>query len=197
MKRREAIKKTVALGGAAALSTSLLSLLQSCQEQPRLGWEPVFLSEDQARLISALVDTVLPKTETPGGLDVKVDIFMDRVFKDLYDEEGQKAVVAQMDEFDEQCISRFGKAFYELSDAEKETILKEEEAKAPKYNGKVWGTAVGEQQDVGFYRSMKSLMLWGYFTSEKVGSEVLKYDPVPGEYLGCIPFKDVGGVWSL
>jgi hypothetical protein len=197
MNRREAIKNTALLGGASILTGSLFSILQSCKSEPRLSWKPIFLNADQAQLISALVDTVLPKTATPGGLDMKVDIFMDTVFAKLYNEEGQKALVADMDGFNEKCKSKFGKPFVELDKAQRIEILKAEEANSPKYVGKVWGTAVGEQQPVGFYRSMKSLMLWGYFSSEEIGMKVLNYDPVPGDYLGCIPMKDVGRVWSL
>jgi len=197
MNRREAIKNTALFGGASILTGSLFSILQSCKSEPRLSWQPSFLKADQAQLISALVDTVLPKTATPGGLDMKVDIFMDTVFAKLYNAEGQKALLADMAQFDDRCKSKFSKPFAELDKAQRTEFLKTEEASSPKYNGKVWGTAVGEQKPVGFYRSMKSLMLWGYFSSEEVGLKVLNYDPVPGDYLGCVPMKEVGRVWSL
>ncbi|MEL6941541.1 MAG: gluconate 2-dehydrogenase subunit 3 family protein, partial [Bacteroidota bacterium] len=88
MKRREALK----LGGAALVSSSLFPLIQACKNESRLNWQPSFLSEEHAQLISALVDTILPRTDTPGGLDVKVDLFIDKVFSQLYDEAGQQAV---------------------------------------------------------------------------------------------------------
>ena len=28
-----------------------------------------------------------------------------------------------------------------------------------------------------------------YFTSEKIGKEVLVYDPVPGKYIAALPYK--------
>jgi len=197
MNRREAIKKSALIGGSSVLGVSLISLLQSCQGENRLTWTPIFLNKDQAQLVTTLVDTILPKTDTPGGLDVKVDMFIDTVIGKLFDEGGQKGIVEGMKNFSEKCYSKFGKKFVELSGEEKKTILMEEEKNSPKFNPGVWGTAVGEQEPVGFYRSLKSLMLWGYFTSQKVGEEVLLYDPVPGEYIGCLPFKEVGKNWSL
>ena len=197
MKRREALKSTVLLGGSAVFSTSLLTLLQSCQQQSRLDWQPRFLSMDHAQLISSLVDTLLPATETPGALDVKVDLFIDLVFDKMYNEAEQQKTVEEMDQFNETCVSRFGKVFHQLDAGQKKAIVQEEEAKAPTINGSVWGTAVGEQKSVGFYRSLKSLAIWGYCTSEEIGKNVLNYDPVPGEYKGCIPFSDVGKVWSF
>lgn len=197
MNRREALKNTAVIGGTTLLTSSMLSLLQSCQEEPRISWEPSFLSTDHAMLVSTLVDTILPTTDTPGGLDVKVDLFIDKVFAHLYDEAGQKAIVADMNQFNLECQSKFGKAFHELDDSQKAEILQEAEDNSPKFNSGVWGTTVGKQEPVGFYRSFKSMAIWGYCTSEEIGRNVLNYDPVPGDYLGCIPFSEVGKVWSL
>ena len=197
MDRRAALKKTAMAAGSAALVPSLFSLLQSCQKKPRLSWEPIFLTVNQAELISTLVDTVLPKTETPGALDMKVDLFIDVVFAKLFNKTAQQTMIAQMEQFNTTCEEKFGSIFSELSVQDREEFLKEEESKSGKYNGKVWGTAVGEQKPVGFYRTIKSLALWGYFSSEEIGKNVLNYDPIPGEYLGCIPLSDIGNTWSL
>lgn len=197
MERREALKKTAMIAGSTAVIPSLFSLLQSCQEQTALDWKPTFLSDDHARLITTLVDTLLPKTETPGALDMKVHMFIDLVFRKVYDVAGQQLVTAEMTVFNLNCKEKFGDGFSELSTGDRAEVLKEEEATSPKYNGQVWGTAVGKQEPVGFYRSIKSLALWGYFSSEEIGKNVMSYDPIPGEYSGCIPLTDVGNTWSL
>ena len=197
MDRRAALKKTAVVAGSAALVPSLFSLLQSCQQQPRLDWQPIFLSVNQAELISTLVDALLPRTETPGALDMKVDLFIDVVFARLFDKKAQEAMIAEMDRFDELSAEKFGSKFTELNTADREEYLKQKEAESGKFNGKVWGTAVGDQKPVGFYRTIKSLALWGYFSSEEIGKNVLNYDPIPGEYLGCSPLSDVGNTWSL
>lgn len=196
MKRRDALKNTALLGGATAFSASFLSLFQACMEQPRLDWQPRFLSVDHAQLVSALVDTILPKTDTPGGLDVKVDMLIDLIYDQTYDEAGQKKIVEEMDRFNEKCVAKFGEVFHELDGSQRKTILEEEEANSPKFGGSVWGYPVGEQKPVGFYRSFKALAIRGYCTSEEIGKNVLSYDPIPGEYKGCIPRDDVGNVWS-
>ncbi|OOG74250.1 gluconate 2-dehydrogenase subunit 3 family protein [Algoriphagus sp. A40] len=197
MNRREALKKSALALGTAVGAPTLLSLLQSCAKQDRLTWTPQFLSEDQARFISAFVDFLLPKTETPGGLDVKADIFLDLVYAKTYDEAGQKNVVAEIEKFNAECKAKFGKVFAELSPEDKTACLKEHEANSPKFAPKVWGTAVGTQEPVGFYRGLKSSVLWAYFSSEEIGKNVLSYDPVPGEFKGCIPLSEVGNTWSL
>lgn len=197
MNRRDALRKTALLAGTAAAAPTLLSLLQSCAKQDRLTWTPQFLNEDQARFISEFVDTILPKTDTPGGLDVKTDIFIDLVYAKVYDKKAQENVVAEIEKFNATCKERFGDVFAELSPEDKAAMLKAADAESGKFNGNVWGTAVGKQEPVGFYRSLKSMTLSGYFSSEEIGKNYLSYDPIPGEYLGCIPLSDVGNTWSL
>ncbi len=197
MNRRDALKKSALALGAAAGAPTLLSLLQACSKQDRLTWTPQFLNEDQAKFITAFVDFLLPKTETPGGMDVKADIFIDSMYAKAYDEAGQKSVVADIEKFNADCKKKYGKVFAELSVEDKTACFKEQETNSPKFSGKVWGTGVGEQKPVGFYRSLKSTVLWAYFSSEEVGKNILSYDPIPGEYLGCIPLSDVGNTWSL
>lgn len=197
MDRRTALRKTAIIAGSTAMVPSLFSLLQSCKEQTRLDWQPTILSMEQAGMISALVDTILPKTTTPGGLDMKVDIFIDLVINKMFDEAGQQAIIGGITSFDADCTAKYGDPFRKLNPEERAAFLTEKEKDSGKFNGKVWGTAVGVQKPVGFYRTIKSLALWGYFTSEEIGKNVLSYDPIPGVYLGCIPRSDVGNSWSL
>lgn len=197
MNRRKALQKTASLAGATALTPSLLSLLQSCQSNPTLDWTPAILNMDQARLVSTLVDTLLPKTATPGALELQVDRFIDLVIAKVFDAPGQQGILAQLDAFNDKCKQAKGNLFADLSNEDRVELLRKEERDSPKYNGKIWGTAVGEQEPVGVYRTLKSLALWGYFSSEAIGKNVLSYDPIPGAYLGCIPLEDVGNTWSL
>lgn len=197
MNRRNALRKTALLAGSAVAAPSLFSLLQSCKEQNRLEWTPVFLGENQARFISAFVDTFLPRTDTPGALDVKTDIFLDLVFAKTYDAKAQENVVAEIKKFNEECKKSHGKVFADMNMEDRKAVFKNKEAESPKFNPKVWGTAVGEQKPVGFYRSLKSMALLAYFSSEEIGMKHLNYDPVPGEYRGCVPLSEIGNTWSL
>lgn len=197
MNRRDALRKTALFAGSAVAAPTMLSLLQACAKQDRLSWTPQFLGEDQARFISAFVDFLLPKTETPGGLDVKADIFMDSIYAKTYDEARQKNVVAEIDKFNADCKATYGKVFAELSAEDKAAVFQAHEAKSPKFPKNVWGTSVGPSEPVGFYRGLKSMTLWAYFTSEEIGKNVLSYDPIPGEFKGCIPVSEIGNSWSL
>lgn len=197
MNRRDALKKSALVLGAATGAPTLLGLFQSCAQQDRLTWTPQFLSEEHARFLSSFVDFLLPKTETLGGLDVKADIFIDLMYAKTYDQASQKEVVADIEKFNSDCQAKYGKVFSELSEEDKKAVFEEHEANSPKFPKKVWGGAVGPREPVSFYRSLKSTVLWAYFSSEEIGKNVLSYDPIPGEYRGCMPLSEVGNTWSL
>ena len=197
MDRRKALQKAGLITGAAVVLPTWLTMLQSCQTVPRLDWQPTFLDEDEALLISELVDLILPRTETPGALDVKVDIFLDKVFAETYDVEAQEQIREEIASFNADCEQNFGSKFVHLSQADRIAVLKSVETKSGKFNGSVWGTAVGTQEPVGFYRSIKSMAIWAYFTSEEIGEKILSYDPIPQEYEGCKSVNEVGNRWSL
>jgi len=197
MDRRKALKKTGLLAGAAIAIPSMLSLLQSCKDESRLDWQPLFFTEDEAKTLSTLVDMILPRTDTPGALDVKADLFIDKVISKTYDEEGQKHMRSEIAAFNEDCKKNFGNVFIDLDESQRIEVLKAAEKSSGKFNPGVWGKTIGEQEPIGFYRSIKSMAIWAYFTSEEIGENVLSYDPVPGNFEACIPVSEVGNRWSL
>jgi hypothetical protein len=197
MDRRKALQKTGLFAGATILMPTMLSLFESCKTENRLEWTPIFFSENEAKTISSLVDTILPSTDTPGALDVKVDIFIDKVIAETYDQNGQEQMSFEISTFNEKCINKFGRTFYDLKADEKIEILKEEEKTSGKFSRGIWGTAIGPQEEIGFYRAMKSTAIWAYMTSEEIGEKVLSYDPIPGAYEPCKPLSEVGNRWSL
>lgn len=197
MDRRKALQKTGLFAGATILLPSMLTLLESCKSKTRIEWQPQFFTNEEASTISSLIDIVLPRTDTPGALDVKADIFIDKVIAETYDEVSQEQMRAEIAAFNEKCMVKFGSKFYDLNETEKTEILKEEERTSGKFSSGIWGTAVGPQETIGFYRAMKSTAIWAYVTSEEIGEKVLSYDPVPGVYEPCKPLSEVGNRWSL
>lgn len=47
-----------------------------------------------------------------------------------------------------------------------------------------------------YFRMMKELTLLGYFTSEVGQKKGLRYEPVPGRYEGCVPYKKGDKAWA-
>ena len=114
-----------------------------------------------------------------------------------YDTEGQKHMRAQIADFRKRSQAEYGEPFFKLGKDYRTAFLRAEEKTSGKFNPGVWGTTVGEQGPIGFYRSLKSMVLWAYLSSEEIGKNVLNYDPIPGPFLPCIPLADVGNKWTL
>ena len=47
-----------------------------------------------------------------------------------------------------------------------------------------------------YFRMIKELTLWGYFTSEVGAKQALRYVAVPGKYEGCIEYKKGDKAWA-
>jgi len=197
MDRREALRTGSLAAGAALAMPTLLTLLQSCRDVPRLSWQPEFLTEREAVFLAALIDTVLPRTDTPGGLDVKADVFMDKVFARGYNDDARGRIREGLASLDASCRDAHGSDFASLGQAGRVAFLTAAESEGATFNPGVWGTTVGEQEPVSFYRTLKSMAVWAWSSSEEVGRNVLSYDPIPGRFDGCIPLSEVGNRWSL
>lgn len=197
MNRREAFKNTALLFGVAISGSAITSVFNACDPKNRLSWKPVFFSEKQAATVSAIAESILPKTDTPGARELKVDVFIDVMVKETLSPEEQERIKTGIGEFSQTSKEMFGKAFEELPEEEQHQVLDQFEKEANTFNASVWGSTIGVQEPIHFYRRIKQLTLLGYYTSEYIGKNVLVYDPVPGVQLGCIPLKDVGNSWSL
>lgn len=199
MTRRDLLHALSTLTGGAALApAALTTLLHACAAEDRRTWRPAYLNAAEADFLSAFVDTLLPRTDLPGGLDVGVDAFIDKVLAlTTPDPEAPSPLRDGIREFDAAARERYGRPFAELAAAEREEMFADAEARSPRFATRVWGKLVEEQPDVGFYRSLKASVAGGYLSSEPIGREVLNYDPVPGEYDGDIALASVGGLsWS-
>lgn len=197
MNRRKALQQAGLVTGGVLTAPGLFSLLQSCQSENATSWKPLFFTREEALLISRLVDILLPRTATPGALDVNVDRFMDLVFAKTLSAPEQDQLRKELAVFNTSCKADFGDSFVNLSLEDQQKVLTLAEQNAPTFNGSVWGTAVGKQKDVGFYRRTKAMAIWAYFSSEKIGKEVLAYDPIPGAYNGCLPLSEIGKRWTF
>jgi len=172
-------------------------MLHGCQVDAALDWEPLFFTPDQARTLAAVADHILPRTQTPGASDVFVERFIDQIVNDCYTAGQQQRFAEGLAAFEEACRQRYGKAFTELSDEQKDNLLTTLEAQPMQPARYLWGNLIAAGGKPSFYRELKGLCLFGYFSSEQVGEQVLNYDPIPGKFVGCVPLAEIGNAWSL
>jgi len=183
MNRREAIKKTGLALGFAATSPLLMHLIQSCDSKKLLGWVPQFFDEKQALLVAALANQILPKTDTPGALDVGVDVFVDKMVGEVYSKKEQKQFLNGLADIEKNSESKNGKLFTDLESQEQYNFLYGLESDIQHLS---FDSA---PQEKPFFLMLKELVLLGYFTSEEIMTKHLDYQPVPTQLVGCEPMK--------
>ena len=188
MNRREYITQTTKYLGYTLVTGTVLELLASC-ENNATNWKPVFFTQEEAITLSAITDTICPKTSSPGANDLGVPSFIDQLVKKLLKQEDQIFFKSGIKEINQIAQQEYIKQFSQLSIDQKENILITLDKKSAPTAMTMWGKPMEEHPaPLSFYRKIKSLTLMAFFTSEKIGKEFLNYDPIPGEFKGCIPY---------
>jgi hypothetical protein len=89
-----------------------------------------------------------------------------------------------------------GEDFMKITFSQKQNLLTGIDSEAKKYNDKN-KELPGKEQPPHFFTLMKQLVLLGFFTSKPGVTQVFRYEPVPGKYLGCIEYKEGETSWAL
>ena len=190
MNRREYISQTTKYLGYTLVTGTVLELLASCNGNIK-NWKPEFFSTEEAMTVSAITDTICPKTASPGANELGVPQFIDLLVKKLLKKEDQVFFQNGIKEVNAIAQKEFSKPFSQLTVNQKESILLSLDKKSAPTPMTMWGKPMeATPAPLSFYRKMKSLTLMAFFTSEKIGKQFLTYDPIPGEFKGCIPYKN-------
>jgi hypothetical protein len=185
MSRREAIKRAAMLLGVAFAPSLVESALQAQTAAGGAGTaKPAYLSAKQFEVVSAIADRILPRTDTPGALDVGVPAFVDLMYGKYLRTADQAVVAAGLADLEAASGAAHRRGFAQLPPAQQDALL----------------TTVAEAskaKERTFFHQLKELVVLGYFSSEQIGKTVLHYDPVPGRFDGCVPIAEVGNVaWT-
>ena len=163
--------------GVVALYSSFPSILSefisSCdskEKKMRAG----FFSDDEFQLTEQLIDTLFPKTATPGALELQIPYFTDLVVKNCMNTNDQQLIKKGLQQLNDQQ----GEKFTSLSREEKLNTIKIIDTAAYK-----------DEADKAWFRIIKKLALIGYFTSQEGMTKALNYVKIPGDYKACIPYK--------
>jgi len=178
--------------GYAVSASAITGVLNGCKAELTTDWEPLFLSTEQANALQTVTESIIPATNTPGANDVGVHQFIDLMLKECLNENEQKIMVDGLTQLDSDCRSAYNKAFSQCDNKQQTELLTRYDQAAYQFN-----QSAADDADKPFFTLLKELTILGYFTSEKIGEEVLSYDPIPDTYSGCIPWEEGKANWSL
>lgn len=173
MHRRELLRL---LGTGALLPFLPRSLEQAIEfgrdaHRAALEHDLEVLSPAQAALVTTLADLILPRTDTPGASDVGITGFIDHLLAHWYHDDERTAFLAGLGAIDRLA----GGSFVGLAPARQAEIL-----------GRVDGERGERGSAEAEFGRLKSMTVYGYFTSERVVKEVTREPLIPGRFDGCV-----------
>lgn len=137
------------------------------------------LTPAQMALVTTLADTILPRTDTPGAVEVGVPAFVDLLFAEWYPDQERRQLLGELEAWDVRCRESRGKPFAELDPAGRASWLQQ-----------VDGSPGSPGTPEAAYGSLKSTIVFGYLTSRPVAEMQRTVPIIPGRFDGCVP---VGG----
>ncbi len=189
MNRRKAIWRILLAGGAGVAGYSGYKWYD-WNKAPDLGW----LDRHKA-LITALSDTIIPATDTPGARDAGVQDFIVVMIRDCTIVSEQNKFIDGLKEVENYAASHYKQSFTDCSEEQRRTVLRHFEQRAILFSGmagKVQNKLLGRS----FFTILKEYTAQGYCSSELGATRGLAYLPIPGQYLGCITLQPGQRSWA-
>jgi hypothetical protein len=166
MKRRDLLKTGVYGLAGVTLSSTLISTLQSCNSVNE--YNPVYFSNTEFSLISNMVDFFIPKTETPGAVDMKVPQFIDIIISETFNIDSKNNLSNKL------------KLLIEDFKSKNVNLLDYNSLKSK------FVSDFNNKTHREIYNQIRDLAVWGFKTSKEIALNTLNYNPIPGYQLGCI-----------
>jgi hypothetical protein len=189
MLRRDLLRVLSAAAVAPVLPSEVSLLLR--QAQAPAGYALRALTPHQNATVVAMIDLIIPMTDTPGAKAARVNEFMDVILTDWATDEERGRFLKGLDDVDTQCNALFGQNFVDASTQQQIAILQTLDDSvdwrqgppadpAPPFSGRPFNQLRGE-----FFRSFKLMTIHGYYTSEIGQTQELKREIIPGAFHGC------------
>jgi hypothetical protein len=185
--RREAIRRVTAmLGGVVFLgSGDLLTAVEHAHARVTASPKQIgaFTAQDVA-LLDEVADTILPETKTPGAKAAHTGAFMALMVTDTYDERNQTIFRDGMKKLNDA-------SFMAATPTQRLAMLEKLDREQKAYMG-----SRADGAPPHFFRLMKELTLFGYFTSEIGCSQAMRYRETPGRFDPCVPYTPGETTWA-
>jgi hypothetical protein len=136
-----------------------------------------FFNETEMRNLRALVDVILPETDSPAASAAGTHYFIDLAIPACATPAAQKTFRAGLKDFG---------GFARLSPAKQVDMLKARAAKD-----------LPLAYDESFFKILKDYTMTGYFLSEVGATQALAYDKIPGGFQGDLPLQPNQKAWTL
>lgn len=189
MDRKTAIKSMLAFVVLGGVSGSVYEFFKTGEAVP-LGLLP-----QKRQLIAELAELIIPRTDTPGAKDARVEDYIIKMIKENTDAKAQKSFLTGLASLEHYTASNYNKLFINCNQAEKTGILKHFQSKANysfrlinKVNKKLFGDP--------FFYQLRDLTAEGYSTSFLGATKGMAYDYIPVNFEACVPLAKDQLAWA-
>lgn len=192
MNRRDALRVLTAGAILPAFPPELFAFYRDAH--PEGAYSLRTLNSHQNDTVVAMIDQILPATDTPGAKGARVNEFIDVILTEWANDEERRNFLSGLDDVDKQSSALFGKDFASASSAQQVALLRsmDEAAAIARSDRKdlppFWEPEGRDTQMQGdFFTVFKNMTLHGYYTSEIGFTQELKLQIIPGAQHGCMP----------
>ncbi len=193
MHRRDLLRMFTVAAVSPALSPELFAMLR--EAQPASGYALRTLTQHQNETVVAMIDLILPATDTPGAKGARVNEFMDVILTEWANSGERDHFLSGLAGVDVQTNTLFGKDFAATSIAQQTALLRSMDDSIhwtadTHHHGSVPLKDRDNHLGGEFFKVFKTMTLHGYYTSEIGFTQELKLEIIPGAYHGCVPIAD-------
>ncbi len=136
-------------------------------------------SAEQAETVAAIAERIIPTTDTPGARDAGVAAFADVIVAERFEPAERSRFLAGLADVDARSQAMHGALFGSLDPARQDALLQVLEQESLETR------ALDPDAPSPFFRQVKWLTLYGYYTSEIGQTQELHAVIVPGRYDPC------------
>lgn len=187
--RRDMFKSLLALSAVGAVSAcggaQETASTDAATETPAEASASGFFNASEMAFIAAVSDTIIPTTDTPGAVAAGVPETIQALATDWGNDDFRTYWRNGLTNLGGALTDQAGGEFGSLDPEQKLAALSAYDASV--FDG---------QTDDGFYRALKATIVQAYYMSEPGATEELAYEPVPGEWIGCVPLSEFPKTWA-
>jgi hypothetical protein len=149
------------------------------------------LNPHQNDTVVAMMDQIIPATDTPGAKGARVNEFIDVILSEWATEEERRSFLDGLAAVDKQSNELFGKDFAAASSSQQIALLRAMDDAASVNRGERRRhanntvTEPDTQLKGDFFTVFKNITLHGYYTSEVAFTKELNLEIIPGSFHGC------------
>jgi hypothetical protein len=195
MDRRSAMAQVLMLLGAATVPIDVAMAAPAARRRR-------FLAPAQFALLSALADTIVPATDTPGAIAAGVPAKLDGMLSTWASPATRTAITGALSKVDAAARAKTGKPFAALTAKQRADVLGPYDAAALKPASKPAGaptlsffTQIAYVADNG-YLSLKGLLINLYYASEVACTNELPYEHNPGKFVPSFKTTEATRPWA-